>query len=61
MPRRHNKADMSIQEQIESIKERICDNYCKYPGIYYGQIKDVDEAQKCMENAECFDCPLNQL
>ena len=37
--------------QLEELKARICDDYCKYPGA-------VDE-ERLYE--ECEDCPLNDL
>ena len=56
--RRKNIADMTITEQIESIKEQMCNDYCKYP--------DTWDAEK--EGCELWDsdlcakeCPLNRL
>ena len=56
--RRKNIADMTITEQIESIKEQMCNDYCKYP--------DNWDAEK--EGCELWDsnlcakeCPLNRL
>ena len=55
----------SLTEQatwdINEIKEDICDNYCKWPEIVYSMYKDVDEAQKCLEETKCETCPLNRL
>lgn len=38
--------------RIDSFWQRMCDDYCKYPG----EIKDVD----ALDNI-CSECPLNEL
>ena len=59
--RRKNKLDMTITEQMQSVADRMCDCYCKYPDIYRGKIKDVDEAQEQMQHEQCEHCPLMEL
>ena len=49
---------MTVCEQIEKIKEQICDNYCKYPEQFKkGKIEDIDE----LVNTICKNCPLLKL
>lgn len=50
--RRNNKDEMTIIEQMLSIKEEICDNYCHYRKTYRYQ-SDIDE--------KCEGCPLRRL
>lgn len=50
----------AIQElgnKVESIKMRICDEYCKYPAIW-----DVEkEGCELFESRICAECPFNDL
>ena len=48
---------MSIQEQIEEIKDEICRDLCKWPDIY------DEDAEGCelSESEYCQNCPLNKL
>ena len=59
--RKNNKADMTISEQLESIKERICDGYCKYPELAKLTHDDSDEALEWMMRDCCEHCPLMEL
>ena len=61
MTRANNKNDMTISEQLEAIKNRMCDDYCKMPEHYLSMIKDPDEANDVMIHAECIHCPLSEL
>lgn len=48
---------MSITEIIEEVKEKMCNDYCKYP-------HEWDEKKEGMELCEsdvCLNCPLNKL
>lgn len=55
--RRNNPLDMTIKEQIEKVKEEICDKICKYDaGLYAGTI-NVEELGQICENK----CPLRRL
>lgn len=47
------KDGKNIDELIESIKERMCDKYCKYPN----ECDDGDE----MIDTICVNCPLSEL
>lgn len=55
--RRNNIADMTITEQIESIKEQMCNDYCKYPESW-----DAEEhGCELYDSDICINCPLNRL
>ncbi len=47
----------TIPELLEDIKEKICDQYCKYPEKYGTELEELDELY---EN-HCNDCPLKYL
>ena len=47
----------SITEQIEEIKEDICNNYCKYPDTWDEQ----KEGCELIDREHCQNCPLNRL
>ena len=55
--RRNNKADMTISEQIESIKERMCDQYCKWPDKWDEEAEGIP----LFESEHCEHCPLMEL
>ena len=61
MTRHNNKAEMSITEIIEDVKENICDDYCKYTEQYRSCYKDPDEAQEKLFSDMCNYCPLCRL
>ena len=60
MARKNNKLDMTIIEQLEQIKERMCDDYCIYRSMAFSTNKDPDDAEKYLEQY-CAECPLDQL
>lgn len=53
--RKNNKQDMTVREQIEAIKESICDGYCKFKAEAAGVDPDY------FIEKYCSDCPLTQL
>ena len=59
--RKANKVDMTIREQIASVKDRICDNVCKHEQEYLGRYKDPDVAWEMMQREECSKCPMSEL
>lgn len=59
--RKNNIQDMTITEQIENVKEQICDKYCKFPELSEQTIDDPDEAFEWLQHNHCNDCPLNRL
>lgn len=42
-------------KKIEKVKEKMCDEYCKYPE----KVKDKDELYE--DNTPCTTCPLNDI
>lgn len=50
---------MTITQQIEEIKEKMCDKYCKYPEQPIPEGKDKDWLFE--EGSPCDTCPLNEL
>ena len=59
--RQNNKSEMTITEQFEVIKEKMCGGYCKYPEVAEEAIGDTDEAQEWLEDNFCNNCPLKEL
>lgn len=55
--RRNNPLDMTIEEQIEKVKEEICDTICKHDVELYAGIISVEELGQICENK----CPLRRL
>lgn len=56
--RRNNPQDMTICEQLEQIKEEVCDDICKYRNSkdYRGLMSQESLEEICKHN-----CPLNKL
>ena len=54
----NNAKAVSIAEQIENIKEEMCDNYCKMP---YRYSANEWEEVFCSADSPCNNCPLNKL
>lgn len=59
--RKNNIQDMTITEQIGSVKEQICDKYCRFPELSEQTIDDPDEAFDWLQHNYCNNCPLNRL
>lgn len=51
----------TVTEIIESVKEDMCDRYCKMRDYYLSMYKDPDEANEHMLNEQCDHCPLQRL
>lgn len=47
--------ETTVTDIFEQIKEEICDEYCKYPGI----VEDQEDLLK--KDGPCSKCPLNKL
>lgn len=60
MTRKNNKLDMTIVEQLEQIKAKMCDEYCIYRSMAFSTNKDVDAAEEYLAGY-CEECPLNEL
>ena len=54
--RRNNPQDMSIVEQLEKIKEEVCDRYCRYTS----RNRNGHLSNKLFDDI-CNRCPLNKL
>ena len=61
MTRHNNKMDMTVGEQIEAVKEDICDNKCRITQEYLSQYKDPDEAYEKMLADACHFCSMSRL
>lgn len=61
MTRKRNKSDMTIPEQLEAIKAKMCDSYCRFPEMALETNEDPDEAWKWLEHTYCNGCPMNEL
>lgn len=61
MTRKCNKNDMTITEQLEAVKTRMCDDYCRYQELSLETIKDPDEAFEWLQRNYCQNCPLSEL
>ena len=64
--RKKNKVDMTIHEQLETIGEKICNDYCRYPLVYrerylMEEYDNEDAAMEAMQNEFCVKCPLMEL
>lgn len=55
--RRNNPLDMTIEEQIEKVKEEICDTICKHVDRANVSITNTEELEQICEN----ECPLRRL
>ena len=54
--RRNNPLDMTIEEQIEKVKEEICDTICKHVDRANVNITNTEELEQI-----CEKCPLRRL
>lgn len=46
-----------MDDTLEEVKKKICDNYCKYPAIWDAE----KEGCELWESRICGECPLNNL
>ena len=60
MTRKNNKLDMTIVEQLEQIKEKMCNEYCIYRSMAYSANKVVNVAEEYLAGY-CAECPLKNL
>lgn len=54
--RRVNKEEMTIVEQLASIKERMCDEYCRHLHDCNTHLIPAKTLDK-----HCNECPMNEL
>ena len=55
------RGQTTVSDMIEDIKQKICDNICKYSELCMSQKKDPDEALDILVSKYCGNCPLNLL
>lgn len=48
--------EKSITDQLEEIRDQMCNNYCHYPYIW-----DEDKDGELCESEVCAECPLSRL
>lgn len=51
--KKKKKLDITVSEILDDIATKICDDYCKWPGI----CQKEEDLYKICEN----DCPLNRF
>ena len=51
----------TITQQLETIKEDICDEYCKWSERYRELYEDPDKANERMLGEVCEICPLQRI
>ena len=51
---------MTIVEQLEQIKAKMCDEYCIYRSMAFSANKDVDAAEEYLAGY-CEECPMKNL
>jgi hypothetical protein len=51
---------MKIAEQLEKIKEDMCDQYCRWPLMADIMAKNEDDIEDFLSE-KCAACPLNKL
>ncbi len=56
--RRNNKERMTIIEQLEAMRDNLCEDYCKYQEQAFSTHKDPDEALDALMKEHCNDCPF---
>lgn len=61
MTRHNNVSDMTIQEQLETMKDTICEDICKYTEQYRACYKDPDEADEKRIADMCHFCVVTRL
>lgn len=59
--RRNNKERMTVIEQLEGLRDNICEDYCKYQEKAFSEHKDPDEALDALIKEHCNDCPFMGL
>lgn len=58
---RKNRGLIMNAIQLEELKARICDDYCKYPAEYAMLNEDPEVGHEMMLEEICADCPLCEL
>lgn len=55
------KSVLTISQQFETIKEEMCDYYCKFPKESRLKFEDGEDAMEWLQKEYCEDCPLGRL
>lgn len=60
---RTNRRGPTVTDLIESIKEQVCDQLCKWPERYGVEGRDVKDPERYdqMLDEVCEHCPLDRL
>lgn len=53
--------DKTITQQLEDIKEQMCDKYCRFPELSRNTASDADEAFEWLMHNCCDKCPMNEF
>ena len=53
--------ELSVTDIIEDVKQKICDDYCKFPDECLAKYSDLDIADDELYRQYCENCPLNRL
>ena len=56
-----DKQAVTVTGLLSEITYEICENYCKYPEVSKGKVKDEDAAEDWLYDHYCVDCPLNKI
>lgn len=59
--RRRNKADMTVTEQLDRIKDTVCTTRCKYMDMVLGTHQSPDLDMDYLQETYCATCPMNEL
>ena len=51
------KENKSVTDMIEEVREKMCNEYCKYPDTWDAE----KEGMELSEIEICDECPLNRL
>ena len=51
-----NDTARKLKEDVETVKQKMCDSYCKYPENW-----DLKSMGSLSESEICQNCPLNNL
>lgn len=51
----------TISQEFEDIKQKMCDNYCRFPELSLQTIQDPNEAYEWLMHNYCENCPLQRL
>lgn len=50
-----------LAARIDEVKEKMCDEYCKWPLAYSLDYVSKEQAHEAVLRERCAECPLNRL